>query len=78
VSQLEPKAACERVQEVGAAHPEYDTALGLAHNFARDPAFEWTELVFRMVNGAVMRDLEDDTQGAARTHTRDKEEPAIG
>lgn len=45
----------------------YDAALGLAHNFAQDPAFEWTELVFRMVNGAVMRDLEDDTQGRYRS-----------
>lgn len=45
----------------------YDAALGLAHNFAHDAAFEWTELVFRMINGAVMRDLEDDTHGRYRT-----------
>jgi Fic family protein len=46
----------------------YDAALGLAHNFAQDPAFEWSELVLRMINGAVMRDLDDDdTQGRYRT-----------
>lgn len=44
----------------------YDAALGLAANFAQDPAFEWQELVFRLINGAVMRDLEDDTQGRYR------------
>lgn len=44
----------------------YDAALGLAANFAHDPAFEWQELVFRLINGAVMRDLEDDTQGRYR------------
>jgi Fic family protein len=45
----------------------YDVALGLAANFAQDPAFEWSELVLRMINGALMRDLEDDTQGQYRT-----------
>lgn len=44
----------------------YDYALGLASNFAQDPAFEWSEMVFRLVNGAVMRDLGDDTQGRYR------------
>lgn len=41
----------------------YDTALGLAARIADDPAFEWSELYFRLVNAAVMRDLEDDSQG---------------
>lgn len=44
----------------------YDNALGLASSFAQDPAFEWSEMVFRVVNGAVMRDLEDDSQGRYR------------
>jgi Fic/DOC family len=44
----------------------YDAALGLAANFAQDHAFEWQELVFRLINGAVLRDLEDDTQGQYR------------
>jgi hypothetical protein len=44
----------------------YDVALGLAANFAQDPAFEWQELVCRLINGAVMRDLEDDTRGQYR------------
>lgn len=44
----------------------YDAALGLAANFAQDNAFEWQELVIRLINGAVMRDLEDDTQGRYR------------
>lgn len=44
----------------------YDAALGLAANFAQDSAFEWQELVFRLINGAVMRDLEDDSQGRYR------------
>jgi Fic family protein len=44
----------------------YDNALGLASTFARDPGFEWSEMVFRVVNGAVMRDLTDDTHGQYR------------
>lgn len=44
----------------------YDAALGLASNLAQDPGFEWSEMVFRLINGAVMRDLEDDTQGRYR------------
>jgi len=44
----------------------YDAALGLAANFAQDPAFAWSELVFRLINAAVMRDLEDDTRGQYR------------
>jgi Fic family protein len=44
----------------------YENALRLASNFARDPEFEWSELVFRLINAAVMRDLEDDTQGQYR------------
>jgi hypothetical protein len=44
----------------------YDHALGLAATFAHDPAFEWSEMVFRVINAAVMRDLEDDSQGRYR------------
>jgi len=44
----------------------YDYALGLASTFGQDAAFEWSELVLRVVNAAVMRDLEDDTQGRYR------------
>lgn len=44
----------------------YDAALGLAANLANDQAFEWSELVFRLVNARVMRDLEDDDQGQYR------------
>lgn len=44
----------------------YDAALGLAANLANDPAFEWSEMVFRLVNARVMRDLEDDRQGRYR------------
>lgn len=44
----------------------YDVALGLAANFAQDSAFQWQELVFRLINGAVMRDLADDSQGRYR------------
>jgi hypothetical protein len=44
----------------------YEVALGLASDLARDSAFDWSELVFRLVNAAVMRDLEDDTQGQYR------------
>jgi hypothetical protein len=45
----------------------YDQALGIAASLAQDPAFEWSELVFRMINAAVMRDLQDDSQGRYRT-----------
>jgi hypothetical protein len=44
----------------------YDAALGLAANFAQDPVFAWSELVFRLINAAVMRDLDDDSQGRYR------------
>jgi hypothetical protein len=44
----------------------YDSALGLAASLAQDPAFEWSELVLRLINADVMRDLEDDTQGQYR------------
>lgn len=44
----------------------YDTALGMASSFAQDPAFEWSQMVIRVLNAAVMRDLEDDSQGRYR------------